>query len=149
FEARRRGAITPFVGRREEMDLLLRRWQQAKAGEGRVVLLSGEPGIGKSRITESLLARIEGEPHARFRYFCSPHQASAPLHPFIAQLAQAASFPPDSSAGVKLDKLASLLEPTSTNLARDVALVAELLTIPLDGRYPSVAVTPQQKREMT
>jgi class 3 adenylate cyclase/DNA-binding SARP family transcriptional activator len=86
FEARRRGALTPFVGRQEEMNLLLRRWDQAKAGEGRVVLLSGEPGIGKSRIAESLLARIESEPHGRLRYFCSPHHAHSPLHPFIAQL---------------------------------------------------------------
>ena len=86
FEARRRGALTPFVGRQEEMNLLLRRWDQAKAGEGRVVLISGEPGIGKSRIAESLLARIESEPHGRLRYFCSPHHAHSPLHPFIAQL---------------------------------------------------------------
>src|SRR4029077_11549855 len=107
---------SPLVGRQEEMELLLRRWDQAKLGEGRVVLLSGEPGIGKSRIAESLLARIEGEPHARLRYFCSPHHAHSPLHPFIAQLEQAASFEPDSSASAKLDKLMSLLAPTSTNL---------------------------------
>ncbi len=149
FEARRRGALTPFVGRKEEMDLLQRRWDQAKAGEGRVVLLSGEPGIGKSRIAETLLARIEGEPHARLRYFCSPHHTHSPLHPVVAQLEQAAGFEPDSSASVKLDKLVSLLEPTSTNLSRDVALVAELLAVQADERYPALAVSPQQKREMT
>jgi class 3 adenylate cyclase/DNA-binding SARP family transcriptional activator len=149
FEARRRGAPTPFVGRQEEMDLLLRRWDQAKAGEGRVVLLSGEPGIGKSRIAEGLLARIEGEPHARLRYFCSPHHTHSPLHPIIAQLGQAAGFEPDGSPSAKLDKLMSLLEPTSTNLSRDVALVAELLAVPADERYPALAVSPQQKREMT
>jgi tetratricopeptide (TPR) repeat protein len=149
FDARRRAALTPFVGRQEEMDLLLRRWGQAKAGDGRVVLLSGEAGIGKSRIAESLLARIEGEPHARLRYFCSPHHVQSPLHPVIAQLEQAAGFEPDSSAGAKLDKLMSLLEPTSTNLSRDVALVAELLGVPTDERYPALAVSPQQKREMT
>jgi predicted ATPase len=126
------------------MDLLLRRWGQAKAGDGRVVLLSGEAGIGKSRIAESLLARIEGEPHARLRYFCSPHHVQSPLHPVIAQLEQAAGFEPDSSAGAKLDKLMSLLEPTSTNLSRDVALVAELLGVPTDERYPALAVSPQQ-----
>ncbi len=149
FEARRKGVLTPFVGRQEEMDLLLRRWTQAKAGEGRVVLLSGEPGIGKSRIAESLLARIAGEPHARLRYFCSPQHAHSPLHPVIAQLELAAGFEPDSSASMKFDKLRSLLEPTSTNLSRDVALVAELLAVPADERYPALTVSPQQKREMT
>ena len=149
FDARRRGALTPLVGRQEKMDLLLRRWDQAKAGEGRVVLLSGEAGIGKSRITETLLVRIEGEPHARLRYFCSPHHTHSPLHPVIAQLEQAASFEPDSGAGAKLDKLMSLLEPTSTNLSRDVALVAELLAVPTDERYAALTVSPQQKREMT
>jgi class 3 adenylate cyclase len=149
FEARRRGALTPFVGRQEEMDLLLRRWDQAKTGEGRVVLLSGEAGIGKSRIAESLLAKIEGEPHARLRYFCSPHHVHSPLHPVIAQLQQVAGFESDSSAGAKVDKLISLLESTSINLPRDVALVAELLTVALDERYAALAVSPQQKREMT
>ncbi|MBV9632719.1 MAG: AAA family ATPase [Xanthobacteraceae bacterium] len=148
FEAQRRGALTPFVGRQEEMDLLLRRWEQAKAREGRVVLLSGEAGIGKSRISESLLARIEGEPHARLRYFCSPHHTHSPLHPVIAQLEQAARFEPNSGVGAKLDKLMSLLEATSKNLSRDVALVAELLAIPMDERYPAMAVSPQT-REMT
>ena len=94
FEARRAGALSPLVGRQEEIELLLRRWDQAKLGEGRVVLLSGEPGIGKSRIAESLLARLEGEPHARLRYFCSPHHTHSALYPFIAQLERAASFEP-------------------------------------------------------
>ena len=149
FEARRAGALSPLVGRQEEIELLLRRWDQAKLGEGRVVLLSGEPGIGKSRIAESLLARLEGEPHARLRYFCSPHHTHSPLYPFIAQLERAASFEPGSSAGAKLDKLEALLKPTARNVPRDVALIAELLAVPADGRYPALAVSPQQKREMT
>ena len=91
-EARRRGVLSPLVGRQEEIELLLRRWDQAKLGEGRVVLLSGEPGIGKSRIAETLLARLEGEPHARLRYFCSPHHTHSPLYPFIAQLRRAAGL---------------------------------------------------------
>ena len=149
FEARRAGALTPLVGRQEQIELLLRRWEQAKCGEGRVVLLSGEPGIGKSRIAESLLARLEGEPHERLRYFCSPHHAHSALHPFIAQLERAANFEPGSSAGAKLDRLAALLEPTTKNLPRDVALIAELLGVPADERYPALTVSPQQKREMT
>ncbi len=92
FKARRTRELTPLVGRQEEMELLLRRWDQAKAGEGRVVLLSGEPGIGKSRITESLVVRLESEPHVRFRYFCSPHHTHSPLYPLITQLERAAKF---------------------------------------------------------
>jgi class 3 adenylate cyclase len=149
FEARRSGALSPLVGRQEEIELLLRRWDQAKRGEGRVVLLSGEPGIGKSRIAESLLARLEGEPQARLRYFCSPHHAHSPLHPFIAQLERAAGFEPSSGAGAKLDRLEALLKPTSRNVPRDLALIADLLSVPTDGRYPALAASPQQKREMT
>jgi DNA-binding SARP family transcriptional activator/class 3 adenylate cyclase len=149
FEARRGGALTSFVNRQEEIELLLRRWDQANLSEGRVVLLSGEPGIGKSRIAESLLVRLEGEPHACLRYFCSPHHTHSPLHPFIAQLERAASFEPGSSARAKLDKLEALLKPTARNVPRDVALIAELLAVPLDGRYPALAFSSQQKREMT
>ena len=96
FEALRSGA-TPLVGRDEEIELLLRRWQQAKAGEGRVVLISGEPGIGKSRLTAALAERIEAEPHTRLRYFCSPHHQDSALYPFIAQLERAAGFARDDS----------------------------------------------------
>ncbi len=149
FEARRAGTLSPLVGRQEEIDLLLRRWDRAKAGEGRVVLLSGEPGIGKSRIAESLLAKLEGEPHVRLRYFCSPHHTHSPLYPFIAQLERAAGFEPGSGAGAKLDRLEALLKPATKNLPRDMALIAELLGIPVDGRYPALTASPQQKREMT
>jgi class 3 adenylate cyclase len=149
FEALRASRLTPFVGRDEEIELLLRRWDQAKLGEGRVVLLSGEPGIGKSRIAESLLARLEGEPLTRVRYFCSPHHTHSPLYPFIEQLERAARFEPGSSAATKLDKLEALLKPTATNVPRDLALIADLLSLSTDGRYPAVAISPQQKREMT
>jgi hypothetical protein len=97
FEALRSEA-TPLVGRGEELELLLRRWQQAKAGEGRVVLVSGEPGIGKSRLTAALSQAIEGEPHTRLRYFCSPHHQDSALYPFIAQLERAAGFARDDAA---------------------------------------------------
>ena len=149
FEALHAAALTPLVGRQEEIELLLRRWDQAKLGEGRVVLLSGEPGIGKSRIAESLLVRLESEPHVRLRYFCSPHHTHSALYPFIAQLERAAGFEPGSNAEARLDKLEALLKPTATNVPRDMALIAELLAVPADGRYPALAVSPQQKREMT
>ena len=97
FEALRSGT-TSLVGRDEELDLLLRRWQQAKSGEGRVVLVSGEPGIGKSRLTVALSQRIETEPHSRLRYFCSPHHQDSALYPFITQLEHAAGFARDDTA---------------------------------------------------
>ncbi len=149
FDVRRTGALSPFVGRQEQIELLLRRWDEAKHGEGRVVVLSGEPGIGKSRIAESLLARLEAEPQARLRYFCSPHHTHSPLYPFITQLERAAGFEPGSDASAKLDRLEVLLKPTARNVPRDLALLADLLSVPTDGRYPALAVSPQQKREMT
>ena len=108
FEALRSEA-TPLVGRDEELELLLRRWQQAKAGDGRVVLFSGEPGIGKSRLTAVLVQRIESETHTRLRYFCSPHHQDSALHPFIAQLERAAAFEREDTPKAKLDKLEALL----------------------------------------
>jgi len=148
FEARRVGTLSPLVGRQEEIDRLLRRWDQARRGEGQVVLLSGEPGIGKSRIAEDLLERLEGEWQACLRYFCSPHYSQSPLHPFVAQLEASAGFESDSDAGARLDRLEALLGPTSRNAPRDVALLAELLEVPADGRFPALAASPQQKREM-
>jgi class 3 adenylate cyclase len=149
FDARRAGVLSPFVGREEEIDLLLRRWDQVKLGEGRVVLLSGEPGIGKSRLSESLQTRLEGEPHTRLRFFCAPDHAHSPLYPIITQLDRAARFAPGSDAGAKLDRLEVMLKPTAKDLPRDVVLIAELLAVPVDGRYPALTVGPQQKREMT
>jgi AAA ATPase domain len=92
FEAFHAGGVTELVGRDEEFDLLVRRWHQAKSGEGRVVLISGEPGIGKSRLTAALSEAIEGEPLSRLRYFCSPHHQDSALYPFIVQLERAAGF---------------------------------------------------------
>jgi class 3 adenylate cyclase/tetratricopeptide (TPR) repeat protein len=149
FEALRAAALTPFIGRQEEVELLLRRWHQAKLGEGRVVLLAGDPGIGKSRIAETLVVKLEGEPHERLRYFCSPHHMHSALYPFIAQLERAAGFERGDGGGARLDKLEALLKPTARNVQQDLALIAELLTVPLNGRYPLVAVSAQQKREMT
>ena len=111
FEALRSEA-TPLVGRDEELELLLRRWQQAKAGEGRVVLISGEPGIGKSRLTAALVAaRSQSEPHTRLRYFCSPHHQDSALYPFIAQLERAPASRATTRVEQKLGKLRGLLAP--------------------------------------
>jgi predicted ATPase len=90
--------LGPLVGREEEIDLLLRRSARAKAGDGQVVLISGEPGIGKSRITAELEERLRGEPHLRLRYFCSPYYEDSALFPFIGQLGRASGFSPDESA---------------------------------------------------
>src|SRR5215469_6416000 len=108
FEALHGAVLTPLVGREDEIDLLLRQWHRAKGGEGRVVLLSGEPGIGKSRLAAALQEKIENEPRARIRYFCSPHHQDSALHPFIAQLERAAGFEREGRPEVKLEKLAVL-----------------------------------------
>jgi class 3 adenylate cyclase len=149
FQARRAGALSPLVGRQEEIGLLLRRWGRVKLGKGQVALLSGDPGIGKSRIAESLLNWLDDAPQAPLRYFCSPHHTSSPLYPFIAQIERAAGFEPGSSATAKLDRLEALLTPITKSVPRDTALVAELLGIPAGNRYPALPVSSQQKREMT
>src|SRR5712671_4642359 len=126
FEALRSGE-TPLVGRDEEVELLIRRWQQAKSGEGRVVLISGEPGIGKSRLTAALSEQIGTEPHTRLRYFCSPHHQDSALHPFIAQLERAAGFARDDGPETKLEKLATLLGSAAE--IGDISLLVELLSL--------------------
>src|SRR6202043_2697641 len=92
FEALHTTALTPLVGREEETDLLLRRWQRAKSGEGQIVLISGEPGIGKSRLMAVLQEQLGDDPRIRLRYFCSPHHRDSPLYPFISQIEHAAGF---------------------------------------------------------
>ncbi|MCA0048088.1 AAA family ATPase [Mesorhizobium sp. B283B1A] len=146
FEALHGTTPTPLVGREEEVDLLQRHWHRAKSGEGRVVLLSGEPGIGKSRLTVTLQERIKNEPHTRLRYFCSPHHQDSALHPTIAQLERAAGLERDDPPDSKLDKLAALIAPASPE---DAALLADLLSLPTEGRFPPLQLTPQRKKEKT
>ncbi len=146
FEALHGATPTPLVGREEEVDLLLRHWNRAKSGGGRGVLLSGEPGIGKSRLTVALQERLQNEPHTRLRYFCSPHHQDSALHPTIAQLERAAGFERDDTPERKLDKLAALLAPASRE---DGALLAELLSLPTEDRFPPLQLTPQRKKEKT
>ena len=149
FEALHPAAPTPLVGREEEIELLLRRWRQAKRGEGQLVLLSGEPGIGKSRIAAVLLEKIETEPHARLRCFCSPHHAESAHHPIIGHLEHAAGFEREDGPAARLEKLAVRLAQTATT-AEEIDLFAELLSLPIAD--PDAAVhrlTPRQKKERT
>jgi hypothetical protein len=148
FEALHTGGLTELVGREEELDLLLRRWTKAKTGEGQVVLLSGEAGIGKSRLTAALLERLATEPHTRLRYYCSPRDTDSALHPIIGQMERAAGIAHGDPAQVKLDKLDTLLAQTSTS-RQDAALFAEMLLLPNDGRYPALNMDPQQRRQKT
>src|SRR5450631_4187700 len=148
FEALHASGLTALVGREEESELLLRRWARAKNGEGQVVLLSGEAGIGKSRLTAALLERLAGEPHTRLRYFCSPQHTDSALYPLIRQMERAAGLAHDDSPQARLDKLDALLAQTSTS-AQDAALFAEMLSLTNDGRYPVIELTPQQRRQRT
>jgi predicted ATPase len=140
--------LTDLVGREEELDLLLRRWSKAKSGEGQVVLLSGEAGIGKSRLTAALLERLATEPHTRLRYFCSPQHTDSAFYPIISQMERAAGLAHDDPAQAKLDKLDTLLAE-SLAPREDVALLAEMLSLPSDGRYPTLELAPHQRRQRT
>ena len=148
FEALHAGGLTPLVGREEESELLERRWAMAKAGKGQVVLLSGEAGIGKSRLTAAFLERLAGEPHVRLRYFCSPQRTDSALHPFIGQMERAAGLTREDGAKLRLDKLDALLA-TSAASREEAALFAEMLSLPNDGRHPSLDLAPQQRRQKT
>ena len=140
FEALHTSGLTPLVGREEELELLLRRWSRAKSGEGQVVLISGEAGIGKSRLTAALLERLAGDPHTRLRSFCSPQHTDSAFYPIISQLERAAGFAHDDTPQTKLNKLDALLAQSTTS-RQDAALVAAMLSLPNDGRYPSVEFT--------
>ena len=148
FEALHASGLTALVGREEETELLLRRWSKAKGGEGQVVLLSGEAGIGKSRLTAALLERLSGEPHTRLRYFCSPQHTDSAFYPIIGQMERAAGLSRDDTAAVRLDKLDALLAQSSAS-SQDAALFAELLSLPNDGRYPALNLAPEQRRQKT
>jgi class 3 adenylate cyclase/predicted ATPase len=148
FEALHTTDLTALVGREEESAILRRRWQRAKTGEGQVVLVSGEAGIGKSRLTAALLEGLTCEPHTRLRYFCSPQRANSALYPIIGQMERAAGLAHDDKPRAKLDKLDAVLAQTSTSI-HDATLFAEMLSLPNDGRYPSLELPPQQRRQRT
>src|SRR6516225_4915859 len=148
FEALRGSALNPLIGRDEEIDLLLRRWARAKAGDGQIVLVSGEPGIGKSRIVAALAERLRDEHHLRLRHFCSPYHQDSALFPFIDQIGRAAGFARDDPPAARLEKLEALLAfaaPTD----EDLALLADLLSLPASDHHPLPNLTPQRKKEKT
>jgi class 3 adenylate cyclase/predicted ATPase len=148
FEALHPSGLTALIGRAEETELLLRRWSRAKGGEGQVVQISGEAGIGKSRLTAALLESLAPEPHTRLRYFCSPQHTDSAFYPIIGQMERAAGLLHDDTPQQKLDKLDALLAQTSTSI-QDAALIAEMLSLVNDGRYPALELTPQQRRQKT
>jgi hypothetical protein len=148
FEALHADGMTVLVGREQETELLLRCWSKAKTGEGQVVLLSGEAGIGKSRLTAALLENLAAEPHTRLRYFCSSQHTDSALYPIIGQMERAAGLQRDDTSLAKLEKLDALLAQTST-AKEDGALLVDLLSLPNDGRYPSLDLSPQQRRQRT
>ncbi len=135
FEALRGSVLTRLVGRDEEIDLLLRRWARAKAGDGQVVLISGEPGLGKSHITAALAVGLHAEPHIRLRYFCSPYHQDSALFPFIEQIGRAAGFTRDDPPAAKLEKLEALLARTAPSEA-GIGFLADLLSLPASTRHP-------------
>jgi class 3 adenylate cyclase/predicted ATPase len=148
FDALHMTNLTALVGREEEFEALLRRWSRAKSGEGQVVLISGEAGIGKSRLTAALLERLAAEPHTRLRYFCSPQHTDSVLHPIIGQMERAAGLAYNDRPQVKLDKLDAALAQTSTS-PRDAALFSEMLSLPNDGRHRAQELSPEQRRQRT
>jgi class 3 adenylate cyclase/predicted ATPase len=149
FEALHATSLIPLVGRGEEIELLLRRWARAKDGAGQVVLLSGEPGIGKSRIAAELQDRLGAEPHIRLSYFGSPHHRDSPLHPFITHLEGAAGISREDLPATRLGKLEALLLQSDEGPAETFAVLADLLNLPTGGDQSALAIEPQRKRELT
>ncbi len=149
FEATRRTGFTPLVGREHEIGLLLDRWRQAKEGDGQVVFLSGEAGIGKSRIAETLLESSAADNSVRLRYQCSPHYINTPLYPVIEQLEGAARFEAEDASETKLDKLEALLQLGAADAGNLAALFASLLSISIEGRHALLEMTPVRQKEQT
>ena len=149
FAARQAGRVAPIVGRDQELGLLLERWRQAKTGEGQVVLLSGEAGIGKSRITEALVEAVRTEPHFLVRYQCSPYHGDSALYPVIQQLAHAAGFAADDDLDRRLDRLEALLCRATDDVGEVAPVVAALIGLDATSRYGVLTMTPQQRRNRT
>jgi predicted ATPase/class 3 adenylate cyclase len=149
FEALHGAGLTPLVGREHEIGLLLRHWEAVKEGEGQVVLLAGEPGIGKSRLVRAMRLRLENEPHTAVSHYCSPYYQTSPFHPVIGLLARAANFAADDPPEVKLNKLEALLSLSTEEVAGAAPLIAALLSIPANDRYPPLELSPHRQKEQT
>lgn len=149
FEAATQGVFTPMVGRERELGSLLDCWQQAQDGEGQVVLLSGEPGIGKSRIVNTLLERLEAQGAGTLRYQCSPYHVNSALHPTIDHFERALKFGRDEPAESRLDKLEALVVGQYGRPLGDVRYIASMLSIPCDARYGAISMTPQRQKDET
>ena len=141
--------LTPLVGREQEIGLLLERWAQVKDGMGQLVLLSGEAGIGKSRLVQVLTARLAGETHTRIEYRCTSQTQHSALYPVIAHLERALAFARDDTPEAKLHKLEAALAQSTFPLPEIVPLFAALLSLPLPTQYPALTLTPQRQRQQT
>jgi class 3 adenylate cyclase/predicted ATPase len=149
FQALHGANLTPLVGRGHELGLLLDRWERAKESDGQVVLLAGEPGIGKSRLVGALRERLVLEPHTLLSHFASPFHQTSVLHPVIGLLERAAGFARDDDPPRKLAKLEALLAQATVDVAGTTPLLAALLSIPTDQRYPPLGLSPQRQKERT
>ena len=149
FEAQHKTRLTSLIGREEEIELLLRRWQNSKHGEGSAVVLTGEPGIGKSHVALALQERIQAEPQITVRQFCSAHHTNSALYPFIRQLERVARFERSDSPAEKFAKLETLLLTSGADPDRVVAPLASLLLLPTNDRYRVPELSPQKRKEMT
>ncbi|MFN0318058.1 MAG: AAA family ATPase, partial [Burkholderiales bacterium] len=148
FEASHARQLTPLIGRETEIALLLDRWERAKAGEGQVVMLSAEAGIGKSRVTRALRDRIAGENHTALHYQCSSIHNNSAFYPVIDQFERAAQFASEDTPTQKLAKMDALLAQAQVNVTEIAPLFAAMLSLPTDG-YPDLRLSPQQQKERT
>ena len=150
FEARQTAGMLPLIGRERELEMLLEKWQSARRGNGQVVVLTGEAGIGKSRLAAELQDRIQSEPHIRLRYFCSPHHSDSAWFPIIGQLERACRFEHTDTAEQKLPKIEELVRLSGAMAHPDqVPLMADLLSVPTGGRYALPPMVPQQRKQRT
>jgi class 3 adenylate cyclase len=146
FAARETNASTFMVGREHELALLTDRWRTAMESEGQMVLLSGEPGIGKSRITKEMISEVSQGPHFRINYQCSPLRTNSAFYPIARQLEHAAGFASDDNADSRLDKLEAILGVAGADVGMAAPLLAPILSLPTE-RYPQLDLSPQQRKE--